>query len=103
MGSEDPGGGLGHTGICRWEGARIRGVAWPRLGMQSISSSGSGQIPNITSVKGGGCGAPWVGLSHPAMAGAKMFVTEDVQREGERAHPFELMNTMHGRVVTGTE
>lgn len=73
---------LGHTGICRWEGARIPGVVWPRLGMPSISNSGSGQIPNITSVKVGRCGAPWVGLRLPVTAGVKIFVTEDVQKEG---------------------
>lgn len=73
---------LGHTGICRWEGARIRGGVWPRLGMPSISNSGSGQIPNITSVEVGRCGAPWVGLRLPVTAGVKTFVAEDVQEEG---------------------
>lgn len=80
---------LGHTGICRWEGASIRGVGWSGLGMLSISNSGSGQIPNITSANGGRCGAPWVGLSLPAVAGVKIFVTEDVQKEGNACmHPF---------------
>lgn len=73
---------LGHTGICRWEGARMRGVVWPRLGMPSISNSGSGQIPNITSVEVGRCGAPWVGLRLPVTAGVKTFVAEDVEEEG---------------------
>lgn len=82
MGLKDSGGlkqELGHTGICRWEGARILGVVWPRLGMPSISNPCSGQIPDITSVKGGGCGRPQVGLSPAAMADVTILVREDIQ------------------------
>lgn len=72
---------LGHTGICRWEEARIQGVFWPRLGMPSMSNSCPGQIPNITSVKGGGCAVPQVGLSLPAMTDVKILVREAIQKK----------------------
>lgn len=61
--------------------------------MPSISNACSGPIPDITSVKGGGCGRPQVGLSLAAMADVKILVREDIQQKGSM-YGFKLMSTM---------
>lgn len=94
---------LGHTGICRWEGARIRGRVWPRLGMPSISNSCSGQIPSITSVKGGRCGGPQVGLGFVAVPNVKIPCERRYTAGGEHVlFQIDEYRVRRG-VITGTE